>query len=104
MSMPGISPSDSVAGGRRAPQALQPAARAAQGARRWRGKRRAEAPMVPPARFGSYYGKPVLNEPVWEARDIAGYLFLGGLAGGSSLLAAGADLTGRPRLAVAAKS
>ena len=52
--------------------------------------------MVPKAEFTSYYGKPVLNPPVWEARDIAGYFFLGGLAGGSSLLAAGADLTGRP--------
>ncbi len=28
------------------------------------------------------------------AADIPAYLFLGGLAGGSSLLAAGADLTG----------
>ena len=55
--------------------------------------------MVPKAEFTSYYGKPVLNPPVWEARDVAGYFFLGGLAGGSSLLAAGADLTGRPGLA-----
>jgi hypothetical protein len=74
------------------------------GARRWRRGRRAEQPMVPKAEFTSYYGKPVLNPPVWEARDIAGYFFLGGLAGGSSLLAAGADLTGRPYLGRAAKS
>jgi hypothetical protein len=60
--------------------------------------------MVPKAEFTSYYGKPVLNAPVWEARDIAGYLFLGGLAGGSSLLAAGADLTSRPELSRAAKT
>ena len=60
--------------------------------------------MVPPAEFTSYYGKPVLNEPAWAAPDIAGYLFLGGLAGGSSLLAAGADLTGRPELARVAKA
>jgi hypothetical protein len=60
--------------------------------------------MVPEAEFSSYYGKPVLNPPVWEARDIAGYLFLGGLAGGSSLLAAGADLTGRPELSRTAKA
>jgi len=73
-------------------------------ARRWRRKGRAEQPMVPEPEFTSYYGKPVLNPPVWEARDIAGYLFLGGLAGGSSLLAAGADLTGRPELARAAKA
>jgi Polysulphide reductase, NrfD len=60
--------------------------------------------MVPDAEFTSYYGKPVLNPPVWEARDIAGYFFLGGLAGGSSLLAAGADLTGRPELSRVAKT
>jgi hypothetical protein len=71
---------------------------------RWRGKRRAEQPMVPPAEFASYYGKPILNAPVWEAPDIPGYLFLGGLAGGSSLLAAGSDLTGRGALARVAKT
>jgi DMSO reductase anchor subunit len=60
--------------------------------------------MVPKAEFTSYYGKPILNAPVWEARDIAGYFFLGGLAGGSSLLAAGADLTGRKELSRAAKA
>jgi formate-dependent nitrite reductase membrane component NrfD len=69
-----------------------------------RGKHRAEQPMVPKAEFTSYYGKPVLKAPVWEARDIAGYFFLGGLAGGSSLLAAGADLTGRPGLSRIAKT
>ena len=47
----------------------------------------------------SYYGQPIINPPVWEERDIAGYLFAGGLAGASSILAAGAELTGRPRLA-----
>ena len=72
--------------------------------RRWRGKRRAEQPMVPPAEFTSYYGKPILKPPTWKAPDIPGYLFLGGLAGGSSLLAAGADLTGRPVLGKVAKS
>jgi formate-dependent nitrite reductase membrane component NrfD len=53
--------------------------------------------MVPPAEFGSYYGRPIVKASPWEA-DIPAYLFLGGLAGGSSLLAAGADLTGRPGL------
>ncbi len=48
---------------------------------------------------GSYYGKPIINPPVWAERDIASYLFAGGLAGASSLLGAGADLTGRPALA-----
>jgi hypothetical protein len=62
-----------------------------------RGSRRAGrgGEMVPPARFRSYYGRSVLKAPVWESRDIGGYLFLGGVAGGSALLAAGADLTGR---------
>ena len=71
---------------------------------RWRGKRRAEQLTVPPARFTSYYGKPILNQPVWQSPDIPGYLFLGGLAGGSSLLAAGAHLTGRPVLGKTAKA
>jgi DMSO reductase anchor subunit len=72
--------------------------------KRWRRGRRAEQPMVPKAEFTSYYGKPIINPPVWEARDIAGYFFLGGLAGASSLLAAGADLTGRPELSRVAKT
>src|SRR5439155_11432761 len=46
--------------------------------RRWRGKHRAEQPTVPPAEFTSYYGKPILNPPVWRSPDIPGYLFLGG--------------------------
>jgi formate-dependent nitrite reductase membrane component NrfD len=62
-----------------------------------------EQPMVPRAEFRSYYGRPVLKRPVWSSRDIAGYFFLGGLAGASSVLAAGADLTGRPTLARGAK-
>lgn len=72
-----------------------------QDQRRQRGKRRrgGEATRVPDAEFRSYYGKPVLNQIVWEAPDIGGYLFLGGLAGASSVLAAGAELTGRPALA-----
>ncbi len=66
--------------------------------RRWRRKDRAERPMVPQAEFTSYYGKPVLNQPVWGARDVAGYFFLGGLAGGSSLLVAAATRTSTGRL------
>lgn len=49
--------------------------------------------------FTSYYGRPILKEPTWKASDIAGYLFLGGLAGASSILGAGADLTERTTLA-----
>ena len=52
---------------------------------------------VPEADFRSYYGRPVIKAPVWKS-DIAAYLFTGGLAAGSSLLAAGADATGRPGL------
>jgi Polysulphide reductase, NrfD len=69
-----------------------------------RGGRRGEQLMVPPPEFTSYYGKPVINSPVWASPDIPGYLFLGGLAGGSALLGAGAQLTGRPALATAAKA
>jgi Polysulphide reductase, NrfD len=58
---------------------------------------------VPNAQFGSYYGRPVLQEPVWRAPEIPGYLFLGGLAGASSLLAAGAQATGNGELARASK-
>ena len=53
--------------------------------------------MVPPAHFTSYYGHNVVKPAPWEA-DIPAYLFSGGLAAGSSLLAAGADLSGRPAL------
>ncbi|HEY8755547.1 MAG TPA: NrfD/PsrC family molybdoenzyme membrane anchor subunit [Candidatus Dormibacteraeota bacterium] len=53
--------------------------------------------MVPPATFTSYYGRPVVKPSPWHA-DIPAYLFLGGLAGASSMLGAGADLTGRPAL------
>ena len=86
------------------PRGERPGREARPGRRARRRGRRGERPMVPPAEFTSYYGKPVLNPPVWEAPDIAGYLFLGGLAGASSLLGAGAQLTGRPGLARAAKT
>ncbi|MCZ7429326.1 polysulfide reductase NrfD [Micromonospora sp. WMMA1949] len=61
------------------------------------GKGGGEQLTVPPAEFTSYYGRPVLKPPVWRW-DIAAYLFTGGLAAGSSLLAAGGQLTGRPAL------
>ena len=59
--------------------------------------------MVPTAQPDSYYGKPILKPPVWGARDVGGYLFLGGLAGASSVLAGFAQLTGNDRLARPAK-
>jgi Polysulphide reductase, NrfD len=55
------------------------------------------APVVPDVQFSSYYGRPVVKASPWE-KDIPAYLFLGGLAAGSSLLGAGGDLTGRPAL------
>jgi formate-dependent nitrite reductase membrane component NrfD len=64
-----------------------------------RHRRRAEQLMVPDAEFSSYYGRPVIKEPAWGVPDVPGYLFLGGLAGASSVLAAGAQLSGYRRLA-----
>jgi len=78
--------------------------RGAGGGRRKRRRGRGgEELMVPDVTFASYYGRPILQKPKWETLDIAGYLFLGGLAGSSSVLAAGAEATGRPALARACK-
>jgi hypothetical protein len=46
----------------------------------------------------SYYGRPVLKQPVWKPY-IAWYFFTGGLAGASSTLALAAGLVGNRRLA-----
>jgi Polysulphide reductase, NrfD len=78
----------------------------AGGRRRGKGKREGrrgagdgsrEIPMVPEAEFTSYYGRPVVKPPPW-GHEVGAYLFLGGVAGGSGLLAAGAQLTGRTKL------
>lgn len=53
--------------------------------------------MVPEPEFTSYYDKPIVKPPPW-GHEVAAYLFLGGVAGGSGLLAAGAQLTGRSKL------
>lgn len=55
---------------------------------------RGEVPMVPEAQFSTYYGRPVIKAPPW-GNPIAAYLFLGGVAGGSALLGAGAQLAGK---------
>lgn len=68
------------------------------------GRKQRRDTMVPPAKFQSYYGKPVINKPVWASPDIPGYLFLGGLAGASSLLGAGGQLTKRRGLARVSKA
>jgi hypothetical protein len=67
-------------------------------------RHRGERLMVPRAEFRSYYGQPILNKPTWQAKDVAAYLFFGGLAGASSTLAAAAELTGRYRLARVGKA
>lgn len=74
----------------------QPGDRRDRGERRQR-RRRDEDLAVPPADFSSYYGRPVIKEPVWKW-DIPAYLFTGGVSAGASLLAAGADATGRTKL------
>ncbi|MFF5232815.1 NrfD/PsrC family molybdoenzyme membrane anchor subunit [Dactylosporangium sp. NPDC000521] len=63
--------------------------------RRGGGRGEREELRVPRADFRSYYGRPIVKAAVWK-HDIAAYLFTGGLAAGSALLAAGADVSGRP--------
>jgi hypothetical protein len=46
----------------------------------------------------SYYGRPVLKEPVWQA-EIPWYLFTGGLGGASAVLSTVARIAGNERLA-----
>ncbi len=54
--------------------------------------------MVPRAEPRSYYGQPIIKEPVWSG-EIAWYLFVGGLAGASAPLAWLAEARGNRRLA-----
>ena len=46
----------------------------------------------------SYYGRPILKEPVWQP-EIPTYFFTGGVAGGCSLLHGFARVAGHERLA-----
>ena len=55
-----------------------------------------------PVDVRTYYDRPVLKKPVWRWY-IPAYFFAGGLAGGSSLLAAGAMVTGDHRAATRAR-
>jgi formate-dependent nitrite reductase membrane component NrfD len=57
-----------------------------------------ERRMVPPAEPRSYYGRPVIKEPVWTP-EIPIYFFTGGLGGASAGLAFVARLTGQKKLA-----
>lgn len=61
-----------------------------------------EMPMVEDVEFSSYYGRSIVKAPPW-GDEIAIYLFLGGLAGGSSLLGLGAQFSDRPGLRIATR-
>jgi formate-dependent nitrite reductase membrane component NrfD len=63
-----------------------------------RGHTRENGSMVPEAEFTSYYGRPILKRPTWKNPDVPVYLWAGGMAGSSAVLAALADTTGRPTL------
>ena len=60
-------------------------------------RRRDESLMVPDVSFDSYYGRHIVKPAPWE-KEVAAYLFLGGIAGGSGLLAAGGKALGYPAL------
>jgi hypothetical protein len=62
------------------------------------GRGRVRGAMVPEAEFRSYYGRPIIKEPVWTW-EVPWYFFAGGLAGASASLGLGARLTGNHRLA-----
>jgi Polysulphide reductase, NrfD len=57
-----------------------------------------EHAMVPKAQPRSYYGQPVIKEPTWTW-EIPWYLFAGGMAGASAVLARAAELRGNRELA-----
>ncbi|WP_068426381.1 NrfD/PsrC family molybdoenzyme membrane anchor subunit [Janibacter terrae] len=54
---------------------------------------RREAPAVPDAEFSSYYGQPIVKPVPWDHK-ISAYLFVGGIAGASGIIQAGAAATG----------
>ena len=64
---------------------------------------RAESSMVPEVEFDSYYGRQIIKTPPWKTPDVPLYLFLGGLAGASAVLAEGAALRDLPRLEFATR-
>lgn len=59
--------------------------------------------MVPEAEFSSYYGRQVVKPAPWKG-EIPTYLYTGGLAAGSGLIAACAKWTGHPTLANRARA
>lgn len=64
-----------------------------------RRRRKAVGPdwVVPEVEFTSYYGQNIVKPAPWE-EEIAIYLFFGGMAAGSGLIGAGADITHRHSL------
>jgi formate-dependent nitrite reductase membrane component NrfD len=48
--------------------------------------------------FRSYYGRPVIKEPVWKP-EIPIYFFTGGLGGASAILSLAAEIAGNKKLA-----
>lgn len=68
------------------------------GRRRGGGDGAREMPMVDDVEFSqSYYGRHIVKAPPWDWK-ISAYLFAGGVAGGSAMLAAGADMVGLEKL------
>lgn len=65
--------------------------------------RRGEEAMVPEAEFRSYYGQPIIKAPVWHEPHMPAYLYLGGLSGAASMMAAVARISGHDRLALTAR-
>ncbi|HZZ85894.1 MAG TPA: NrfD/PsrC family molybdoenzyme membrane anchor subunit [Anaeromyxobacteraceae bacterium] len=57
-------------------------------------QRVAAGPEPVPAEAASYYGQPVLKEPVWRWY-IPAYFYVGGVSGAAAVLGAAADLLGR---------
>ncbi len=62
-----------------------------------------ERPVVEPAEFASYYGRPILKPPAWQQPDVPLYLFLGGTAGACASMGALAEPAGHPALARATR-
>lgn len=67
-----------------------------------RARGRGEQPVVPEPEFSSYYGQGVVKAVPWR-HEISVYLFTGGVAGGSGLLAVGAHLAGHDALRTSAR-
>ena len=56
-------------------------------------ERAASAPLPQPSATTGYWGMPLLKQPVWSW-EIPLYFFVGGAAGASAVIAAGAQLSG----------